>query len=69
MSEAKEVKTSPTLVSEKNPKGIRPYTKGARDDCFLKFGHSVEEHGESARKCEELVRKHRECMAGLGFKV
>ena len=46
-----------------------PETKGARDDCFLKFGHSVEEHGESARKCEELVRKHRECMAGLGFKV
>lgn len=84
MSEAKEVKTSPHLVSELNPKGIRPYvfylsshssccacpeTKAARDDCFLKFGHSVEEHGESARKCEELVKKHRECMASLGFKV
>ncbi|WFD32558.1 hypothetical protein MSPP1_003606 [Malassezia sp. CBS 17886] len=62
-----EVKTAPTLVSDKNPKGIRPYS--ARDDCFLKFGHSVEEHGESARKCEELVRQHRACMEKLGFQV
>ena len=46
-----------------------PETKAARDDCFLKFGHNVEEHGESARKCEELVKRHRECMASLGFKI
>ncbi len=46
-----------------------PETKSARDECFFKFGHSVEEHGESARKCEELVKKHRECMAKLGYKI
>ena len=46
-----------------------PETKAARDECFFKFGHSVEEHGESARKCEELVKKHRECMASLGYKI
>lgn len=46
-----------------------PETKSARDDCFLKFGHSVEEDGESARKCEELVKRHRECMASLGYKI
>lgn len=46
-----------------------PETKEARDNCFLKFGHSVEEHGESARQCEELVRKHKECMSALGFNI
>ena len=46
-----------------------PETKQARDDCFLRFGHSVEEHGPDARKCEDLVRRHRECMASLGFKI
>ncbi|KDN53609.1 hypothetical protein K437DRAFT_230442 [Tilletiaria anomala UBC 951] len=66
--------TSSKHVSPLNPKGIKPCcacpeTKAARDDCFFNFGHSVEEHGESAKKCEELVRRHRECMASLGFKI
>ncbi|WFD24655.1 hypothetical protein MEQU1_003358 [Malassezia equina] len=74
MSESTKIKTAAHLVSEKIPQGIRPCcacpeTKAARDDCFLKFGHNVEEHGESARKCEELVKKHRECMASLGFQI
>ncbi|CDS00254.1 related to COX17-Cytochrome c oxidase copper chaperone [Sporisorium scitamineum] len=66
--------TSNKFVTKLNPKGIKPCcacpeTKSARDECFFKFGHSVEEHGESARKCEELVKKHRECMASLGYKI
>ncbi|PWN49325.1 hypothetical protein IE53DRAFT_151065 [Violaceomyces palustris] len=73
-SDPKPQDTSNKHVTELNPKGIKPCcacpeTKAARDDCFFKFGHSVEEHGESAKKCEDLVRKHRECMASLGFKI
>ncbi|KAN0061467.1 hypothetical protein ACQY0O_006314 [Thecaphora frezii] len=69
-----KVETANKFVTELNPKGIKPCcacpeTKAARDDCFFKFGHSVEEDGESAKKCEELVRKHRECMASLGYKI
>ncbi|PWN40618.1 cytochrome C oxidase copper chaperone [Ceraceosorus guamensis] len=66
--------TSEKAVNPLNPKGIKPCcacpdTKAARDDCFLRYGHSVEEHGEQARKCEDLVSQHRACMAQLGFKI
>ncbi|KAH7928213.1 hypothetical protein BV22DRAFT_1103248 [Leucogyrophana mollusca] len=48
-----------------NPKGLKPCcacpeTKSARDACFLEKG------GEQGQ-CAELVRKHVECMRGLGF--
>ncbi|SCV73531.1 BQ2448_7457 [Microbotryum intermedium] len=46
-----------------------PETKKARDDCFLKFGSNVDEHGSSAQECEKIVEAHRRCMRSLGFTV
>ncbi|SNX85733.1 related to COX17 - Cytochrome c oxidase copper chaperone [Melanopsichium pennsylvanicum] len=53
MSDVAAPQKTNKFVTELNPQGIKP----------------VEEHGESARQCEELVKKHRECMASLGYKV
>ncbi|KAH7914078.1 COX17-domain-containing protein [Hygrophoropsis aurantiaca] len=50
-----------------NPKGLKPCcacpeTKSARDACFLEKG------GEEGQ-CAEFIRKHVECMRGLGFDI
>jgi cytochrome c oxidase assembly protein subunit 17 len=46
-----------------------PETKKARDDCFLMYGSNIDEDSESKAKCKDIVQRHRECMANLGFKV
>ena len=39
-----------------------PETKSARDSCFLQYG-------ADQGQCAELIRKHVECMRGLGFEI
>ncbi|KAG8217102.1 COX17-domain-containing protein, partial [Butyriboletus roseoflavus] len=39
-----------------------PETKSARDSCFL-------QHGADEGQCAEMVKKHVECMRGLGFEI
>ncbi|KAH0830147.1 hypothetical protein J3R83DRAFT_1495 [Lanmaoa asiatica] len=39
-----------------------PGTKSARDSCFL-------QHGADEGQCVELIKKHVECMRGLGFEI
>ncbi|KAG1768953.1 cysteine alpha-hairpin motif superfamily [Suillus occidentalis] len=39
-----------------------PETKSARDACFL-------QNGSEEGKCAELLKKHVECMRGLGFNI
>lgn len=39
-----------------------PETKSARDACFL-------ENGGEDGKCALLIKKHVECMRGLGFTI
>lgn len=39
-----------------------PETKSARDSCFL-------QHGADDGQCADLVRKHVQCMRGLGFEI
>ncbi|KAF8548455.1 hypothetical protein OG21DRAFT_1449075 [Imleria badia] len=71
-------KVTPAVMSEKydptnpkmnplNPKGLKPCcacleTKSARDSCFL-------QHGADDGQCAELLKKHVECMRGLGFEL
>ncbi|KAJ8591469.1 cytochrome C oxidase copper chaperone [Rhizopogon salebrosus TDB-379] len=50
-----------------NPQGLKPCcacpdTKSARDACFL-------ENGGEDGKCALLIKKHVECMRGLGFTI
>ncbi|KAG1868900.1 cytochrome C oxidase copper chaperone-domain-containing protein [Suillus tomentosus] len=50
-----------------NPQGLKPCcacpeTKSSRDACFL-------QNGNEEGKCAEVLKKHVECMRGLGFDI